>query len=127
MISRPSIENLPPVKGYSHAVVSPGPLVAISGQVPLTPDGTIVGENDPEAQARQVFHNLRTALQGAGSDLTRILKLTVFLTDLADLPAYRKARDEVLDPAALPASSLVQVTALVHPAFRIEIDALATI
>ncbi|GAA2373433.1 RidA family protein [Dactylosporangium salmoneum] len=51
----------------------------------------------------------------------------VFLTDLADLPVFRAVRDEFIDPAAPPASSLVQVSGLVHPAFRVEIDALAVV
>lgn len=53
------------------------------------------------------------------------MKLTVFLTDLGDLPAFRAVRDEFLDLERPPACSLVQVSGLVNPAFRIEIDALA--
>ncbi|MGI5241771.1 RidA family protein [Dactylosporangium sp. CA-139066] len=118
-------DGSPPVNGYSHAVRFDGPMVAVSGQVPLDAEGRLVGDGDPEAQVRQVFANLATALAAAGSGLDRIVKLTVFLTDLADLPAFRAVRDELLDPAAPPASSLVQVSGLVHPAFRVEIEALA--
>ncbi|MFF5228279.1 RidA family protein [Dactylosporangium sp. NPDC000521] len=119
-------DGLPPVNGYSHAVRFSGALVAVSGQVPMDSAGHLVGAGDPEAQIRQVFTNLAAALAAAGSGLDRVVKLTVYLTDLADLPAFRTVRDEFLDPAAPPASSLVQVTALVHPEFRVEIDALAT-
>jgi enamine deaminase RidA (YjgF/YER057c/UK114 family) len=55
-----------------------------------------------------------------------VVKLTVFLTTMADLAAFRAVRDEFVDPKLPPASSLVQVSGLVHPAFRIEIEALAT-
>ncbi|MDT0412807.1 MULTISPECIES: RidA family protein [Streptomyces] len=119
-------EGSPPVNGYSHAVAVPGPLVVVSGQVPLDAEGRLVGENDTEAQVRQVYANLATALEAAGSGLAHVVKYTFFLTDLArDLPALRAVRDEHQDPARPPASSLVQVAALVHPAFRVEIEALA--
>ena len=120
-------EGLPPVNGYSHAVSHSGTVVAVSGQVPMDADGRVVGTGDPEAQMRQVFGNLDAVLRAAGSDFARVLKLTVYLTDLADLAVFRAVRDEFVDPAAPPASSLVQVAGLVHPAFRVEIDAIAAI
>ena len=118
--------GLPPVNGYSHAVEFSGRMVAVSGQVPVDGDGRLVGE-DPEAQMRQVFENLRTALAAGGARFDQVVKLTVFLTDLADLDAFRRVRDEYLDLDRLPACSLVRVAGLVHPAFRVEIDALASI
>lgn len=120
-------EGLPPVNGYSHAVAFTGRMVAMSGQVPLDADGKLIGEHDPRAQIRQVFVNLVAALAAAGATPDRIVKLTVFLTDLADLDAFRQVRDEFLVPERLPACSLVQVAGLVNPAFRVEIDALAAI
>ncbi|GAA2240218.1 MULTISPECIES: RidA family protein [Kitasatospora] len=117
----------PPVNGYSHAVVFTGPMVAVSAQVPVDAEGRTVGESDPAAQIRQVFTNLATALQAAGTQLQDVVKLTVYLTDLADLDDFRRIRDEHLDPARPPACSLVQVAGLVHPCFRIEIDALAVL
>lgn len=118
-------DGLPPVNGYSHAVRFSGALVAVSGQVPLDGSGQVVGDGDVEAQVRQVFVNLGAALTAAGSGLDRVVKLTVYLTDLADLPVFRAVRDEFVDPSRPPASSLVQVSGLVHPAFRVEVDALA--
>lgn len=120
-------EGMPPVNGYSHAVAAAGMVVAVSGQVPVDAEGRLVGEDDAAAQVRQVFRNLQAALGAAGAGLEHVVKLTVFLTDLADLPAFREARDEFLDPQRLPASSLVRVAGLVHPAFRAEIDALAVV
>lgn len=117
--------GLPPVNGYSHAVVFDGRMIVISGQVPLTADGEPVAKDDAEAQVRQVFDNLAGVLAAAGAGLDQIVKLTVYLTDLADLEVFRRVRDEYISPDSPPASSLVQVSALVHPAFRIEIDALA--
>jgi reactive intermediate/imine deaminase len=123
----PRPEGLPPVNGYSHAVSFSGTVVAVSGQVPLDEDGRVVGADDPAEQVRQVFRNLGAALSAAGSDFTRVVKLTVYLTDLDDLAVFRQVRDEYLDPSASPASSLVQVKGLIHPAFRVEIDALAVV
>jgi enamine deaminase RidA (YjgF/YER057c/UK114 family) len=118
-------DGLPPVNGYSHAVSFDGRTVAVSGQAPMDADGNVVGVDDPVAQVRQVFANLAAALTAAGSDLSRVIKLTVFLTDLADLGAFRQVRDEVLPGPQRPASSLVQVAGLVHPQWRVEIEALA--
>jgi len=124
----PQPDGLPPANGYSHAVAFTGRLVVISGQVPAGPDGQVVGAGDPAAQVRQVFTNLATALAAASATLAQVVKLTVFLTDLADLAAFRAVRDEFLAGGGPPpASSLVQVAGLVNPAFRVEIEALAVL
>jgi reactive intermediate/imine deaminase len=119
--------GLPPGNGYSHAVAFSGTMVAVSGQIPVDQDGNVVGDGDARAQTRQVFANLRTALGAAGARLDQVVKLTIFLTDIADLPVFREVRDEFLDLERPPACSLVQVSGLVNPAFRVEIDALAAI
>lgn len=118
-------DGLPPVSGYSHAVAATGRLVVISGQVPADEDGMPVGAGDPAAQVRQVFENLATALGAAGARMDQVVKLTVYLTDLADLPVFRQVRDEYILADRPPASSLVQVSGLVRPEFRVEVDALA--
>jgi reactive intermediate/imine deaminase len=118
---------MPPVNGYSHAVDFTGRMVMISGQVPLDEQGRLVGQGNSEAQISQVFRNLTTALAAAGATMDQVVKLTVYLTDLADLDAFRRVRDEYISPDKPPASSLVQVSGLVHPGFRVEIEALAAI
>lgn len=120
-------EGSPPVNGYSHAVSFTGTIVLISGQVPLDEAGRLIGYDDAGEQTRQVFRNLGTALAAAGATMADVVKLTVFLTNMADLGAFRSVRDEFVDPARPPASSLVQVSGLVHPAFRIEIEAIAAL
>jgi reactive intermediate/imine deaminase len=117
-------DGMPPGNGYSHAVAFTGRAVIVSGQLPLDRDGKLAGTG-PEAQMRQVFQNLSVALAAAGSDMAQVVKLTVYLTDLADLPAFREVRDEYVSADHPPASSLVQVAALVHPEARVEIEALA--
>jgi reactive intermediate/imine deaminase len=120
-------EGMPPTNGYSHVVAFTGTMVMVSGQVPLDADGRLVGPDDARAQTRQVFHNLQMALAAAGARMADLVKLTVFLTNMADLGDFREVRDEFVDPWRPPASSLVQVSALVHPAFRIEIEAVAAL
>jgi reactive intermediate/imine deaminase len=122
-LSRPA--GLPPANGYSHVVVCTGAMVFVSGQVPMDADGEPVGVDDTRAQARQVFHNLQMALAAAGSRMSDLVKLTVFLTDLDDLDVFRKVRDEFVDPWRPPASSVVGVAGLAHPQFRIEVEAVA--
>jgi len=117
----------PPSTGYSHAVSFSGTTIVVSGQVPVDTDGRVVGPDDPHAQVRQVFHNLKAALAGAGAGLENVVKLTVYLTDIADLPAFRLVRDEAFAADRPPASSLVEVSRLVDPAFKVEIEALAAI
>jgi enamine deaminase RidA (YjgF/YER057c/UK114 family) len=118
-------DGLGPVNGYSHVVAGTGRLVAVSGQLPVDADGHVVDPSDPLVQARQVFRNLGTALKAAGATPADVIKLTFYTTDIGDLHAIRAARDECLDGSPSPASSVVQVTALVLPETRIEIDALA--
>jgi reactive intermediate/imine deaminase len=120
-------DGTPPTNGYSHAVSFAGTMVAVSGQVPLDGDGRLVGADDTRAQARQVFRNLQATLAAAGCTMPNVVKLTVFLTNMSDLADFRAVRDEFVDPERPPASSLVQVSGLVHPAFRIEIEALAAV
>jgi enamine deaminase RidA (YjgF/YER057c/UK114 family) len=84
-----------------------------------------VDPSDALVQARQVFKNLTLALAAAGATPADVIKLTFYLTDMADLLPVRLARDEFVGDGPAPASSLVQVSALVLPETRIEIDALA--
>ncbi|HEU5008765.1 MAG TPA: RidA family protein [Jatrophihabitantaceae bacterium] len=120
-------EGLGPANGYSHAVAASGRLVAVSGQLPIDADGAIVDRTDALAQARQVFSNLSRALAAAGAQPSDVVRLTFSLTDLADLPAVRTARDEFLGERPAPTSSLVQVAGLVLPDARLEVDALAVV
>ncbi|UQX03850.1 RidA family protein [Streptomyces sp. RerS4] len=113
--------------GYSHVVWGTGRFVAISGQCSFDEAGELVGEGDPAAQARQVFENLRRCLAAAGAGFDDVVKLTYYVTDVAHLPAVRAARAEVIAPDRVPASSAVQVAALVRPELLVEIDAFAIV
>ncbi|WP_295820646.1 RidA family protein [uncultured Deinococcus sp.] len=112
--------------GYSHAAeVTGGRTVYISGQIALDDHGNVVGADDFEAQARQVFRNLGHVLAAAGLDFGAVVKLTIFLTDMQDIAAFRRVRDEFVNTAAPPASSAVQVAGLVRPELRVEVEAIA--
>ncbi|MEV0975380.1 RidA family protein [Streptomyces sp. NPDC049915] len=114
-----------PAAQYSHVVIGTGRLVAVSGQLALAEDGSVVGEGDPAAQARQVFDNLRRCLDAAGATFDDVVKLTYFVTDMAHMPAIRAARAAHIPDDRLPASTAVQVAALVRPEFLMEVEALA--
>ncbi|MEU5111763.1 RidA family protein [Streptomyces longwoodensis] len=123
----PAPEGVAPAAQYAHVVTATGRLVAVSGQLPLDEHGVLVGEGDPAAQARQVFENLRRCLAAAGATFDDVVKLTYFVTDMAHLPAVREARAAHVPDERLPASSAVQVAALVRPEFLLEVEALAVV
>ncbi len=125
MIDHITPSGVAPGFGYSHVVAATGRLIAISGQVALDESGRLVGPGDPEAQARQVFENLRRCLAAADATFADVVKLTVYVTDLATMTAVRAVRDEYVDTTRPPASSAVQVAGLVLPELLLEIDALA--
>ena len=125
MIDHITPPDVAPGFGYSHVVAATGRLIAISGQVALDESGRLVGPGDPEAQARQVFENLRRCLAAADVTFADVVKLTIYVTDLATMAAVRAVRDEYVDTARPPASSAVQVAGLVLPELLLEIDALA--
>jgi len=103
-----------------------GHLLYISGQVAWDANGTIVGQGDIGAQARQAFQNLRRVLQAAGGDLSQLLKITTYITKIEDFPAVAEVRSSVF-PGELPASTLIVVKSLFHPDFLIEVEGVAAI
>ncbi|ALO11960.1 Putative translation initiation inhibitor [Streptomyces venezuelae] len=123
----PAPDGLAPSPQYSHVVWGTGRFIAISGQCALDASGAVVGEGDAVAQAHQVFANLERCLAAAGAGFGDVVKLTYFVTDVAHLPAVRDARDAYFAGAPLPASSAVQVSALVRPELLLEIEAFALV
>jgi len=116
-----------PSSRYSHVVTATGRQVFVSGQVALDEDGKLVGEGDALAQARQAFGNIARCLAAAGAGLEHLVKVTVFVTDIAHLAGVRTAWDELLDPRHAPASSAVQVAGLFRPDLLLEIEAYAIV
>jgi 2-iminobutanoate/2-iminopropanoate deaminase len=114
--------------GFSQAwrVDGAASVVFVSGQGALSADGTIVGAGDFEAQTRQVFENLSTVLEQAGGALGSIVKLTVYLTEIANVRDFGRIKAEYL-PGPQPASTAVGVTALALPEMMIEVEAFAVL
>ena len=122
----------PPAAPYSHAIItSPGRFVYISGQVPVDAGGRAVSAGNFEAQVDQVFSNLNRILEAAGASFRDVVKLGTFLTRSSDLPAFRRKRDALFSgffpDGQFPASTLVVVSGLADPGWRIEIEAYAAI
>jgi len=125
--SRRAIKTGKPPQGpvvLSPAIVA-GELVFTSGQIGIDPNTSQMVEGGFEAQAEQVLRNLAAVLEAAGSDMSQVLKTTVFLADMDDFnkmnEIYRRHFKE--DP---PARSTVQVARLPRNA-RIEIEAIALV
>ena len=94
----------------------------ISGQVGMTPDGTLL--EGFEAQCEQALKNLVACLEAAGMSLDDLVKVTILMTRQEDVPAYRTVRKRVLGSANI-ASTLMIVAGLVSPDFLIEIEGIA--
>jgi enamine deaminase RidA (YjgF/YER057c/UK114 family) len=102
--------------------VANGPTLYISGQTPATPDGTVPA--GAEAQTRVVLDKITATLAEHELGWDAVIKLTYYLTDIADLPALRSVLHEVL-PDPKPAATLAVVAGLVDARFVVEIDAVA--
>ncbi|BDU74954.1 RidA family protein [Mesoterricola silvestris] len=117
--------NAPSAIGpYSQAQVS-GNLLFTAGQIPLVPGTMEMVTGSVEDQTVQVVANLTAVLQAAGTDWSRVLKTTVFLTDLAEFGAFNAVYEKLLG-GAKPARSTVQVAALPRGA-KVEIELVAEI
>ena len=121
--------GLPPTKGYSHVAEVPAGhrLVFLAGQVPLDSTGALRGGFDFRSQARQVFENLRAGLAAANADFGDVVKLNFYLLDVRNLPALREVRDQYVNPAAPPASTLVEVCRLFRKDVLLEVEAIAAV
>ena len=115
-----------PISHYTDAVRAEGPLLFVSGVVPVDGAGRLVGADDVVAQARQVFSNLGAVLAAGGATFADVVKVTVFLTDVDDRARINVVRQEAFGEAR-PASTLVAIAGLAIPGARIEVDAVAVV
>jgi len=111
-----------PISHYCEAVRW-GDLLFISGAVGVDADGKIVSDDVAE-QTRQIFRNIKTILDAAGGSAADILKVTVYLLDVADRTKINPVRQEFFGNAR-PASTLIGVRQLAKPEFKVEIEAVA--
>ena len=117
-----------PVGPYAHVVTVPpgGRLVYCAGAVALGPDGNIVALGDIVGQTRQVMENLRLALEAAGATFDDVVKVTNYVVNVEDWRKVLPVRAEYLKEP-YPASSFVEVSALMFPELLIEIEAVAVV
>ena len=103
-----------------------GDLVVLSGQAAVDENGAVVGAGDFDVQAEQVFTNLKRVLAAAGSSLSKVVKVTIYLTDMSYFPKIVELRSRHFS-RPWPADTIVGVTALALPELMIEIEATALV
>jgi len=116
-----------PLGKYSH-LSRAGDLVIVAGQVGVRADGSLAGE-DFRSQMRQIFENLRLALESTGGGLESVMKLTTYVVGEPMIAEFYEGREELyreLYPSRkYPPNTLLVVSGLVRPELLVEIDAIA--
>jgi len=103
-----------------------GDLVFVSGQAAIDQNGGLVGVGDFGAQAELVFQNLARVLEAAGSSLAEVVKVTIYLTDMANFPKIVELREKWFTEP-YPADTIVEVASLALPELEIEIEAIGVV
>lgn len=122
--------NLPaPMRGgaFPSGIEAPtGRTIYVSGQVSMDSEGNVVGEDAIKLQTETVLKNVETVLAEAGGSLDDIVKVTVFIRDMGHYDEIHEVRRRYFEKP-YPASSMVEVSALIDPRLLIEIEAVAVI
>ena len=107
--------------GYCRAVRM-GPHISVSGTAPVGEDGEVVGVGDAYVQARRCIEIIAAALEQAGAGLEHVVRTRMFVTDISQWEAIGKAHGEVFGEIQ-PATTMVEVSALIDPDMLVEIEA----
>lgn len=114
-----------PLGAYAQTLTTAG-LCFVSGQVPVDRDGAHPPAGDVAAQAEQVFANLEGCLADAGLALTDVVSITTFLRDIGDAAEVSAVRGRFFG-GHRPTSTVVEVSAFLNPAWRLEVQAIAAV
>jgi len=110
--------------------ISPGfvanGMAYLSGHAAISESGELVGVGDFDAQADATFQSLQRTLQAAGSDLSKVIKVTIFLTDMSNFEKIVDLRGKWFTEP-YPADTIIEVKSLALPQLMIEIEAIATV
>jgi enamine deaminase RidA (YjgF/YER057c/UK114 family) len=114
-----------PIVGYSRAV-KVGSRIYVTGTTATNEAGEIVGEDNAYEQAKQCIRNIAKALQRLGATLDHVVRTRMFVTDITRWEEYGRAHGEFFRDI-MPATTMVEVSALIDPRMLIEIEADAEI
>ena len=113
------------IVGYSRAV-RVGNIIEVTGTVAVDDDGKVAGGEDPYEQTKFIIKKIEKVLQRAGASLKDVVRTRMFVTDISKWEDYGKAHGEYFKDFK-PCTSMIEVSALIDPAFLIEIEATAII
>lgn len=116
----------PPTYTQAVRVTGAQTILFLSGQVAYDKEGGVSHRGDFKGQAREAFRALKALVEEAGGTMENIVKLNTYLTDIRYRPDLVPVRQEFF-PKRSPASTLVTVSALAHPDWMIEVEAIAVL
>jgi len=116
----------PPTYSQGIKVTQVQTILFLSGQVAYTADGNAAFRGDFKAQARGAYEAMKALIESQGGTMNNIVKITTYVTDMRYRVDLAPIREEFFGKKG-PASTLVEISALAHPDWMIEIEAIAVI